>query len=295
MTATCASYQSIPHAVRAANAFYSPPRKALLLGYFCGVADARRRNPARRPDLRRHCRPTSWRTRRRTRCWMDCTAFSSGRATTTCLRSTRRSPISWPSSSTSRCPNCCGTQSSPHAAQLRRSELLGGLAVQLGRAIGKYAGLRNAIGAFESGSEEACDAKARGTRRPGSHTLNAKLRPSLSKRAVWQRSVLVQVTETMRRNLLLQPGLKLGKLAEWPQFAQLLRISPLSREAFREAPVRPRSVIELLVAEDDRRSGVTPVLRTPKNGGYLPRWSPPEWTSVRDGSSPQSSRMRRLG
>ena len=40
-----------------------PARKALLLGYFCGVADARGRNPARPPDLRRHCRPTSWRTR----------------------------------------------------------------------------------------------------------------------------------------------------------------------------------------------------------------------------------------
>src|SRR5579859_4526463 len=39
--------------------------------------------------------------------------------------------------------------------------------------------------------------------------------------------------------------------------------------------------------------GVDPLRRTPENGGYLPRWSPPEWTSARGAGSPKNSNLRR--
>jgi hypothetical protein len=38
--------------------------------------------------------------------------------------------------------------------------------------------------------------------------------------------------------------------------------------------------------------GVDPLRRTPEDGGYLPRWSPPEWTSARGAGSPKSSKPR---
>ena len=68
-----------PHALREANAYYSPAKKALLFGYFPALATTTRATTCRAAWSSPACRTTSSRTRRRTRCSTACTGASSSR------------------------------------------------------------------------------------------------------------------------------------------------------------------------------------------------------------------------
>ena len=135
-----------PHALRAKNAYYSPERKALLLGYFTAL-DVRA--PERRcPEAWSSppSRTTSSRTRRRMRCSTACTGVSANPPTRTSSRSTRRLPTSSRCSSTSPCRKRCATRSRATRGDLEKQNLLGQLAVQFGEATGRYGALRDYIG-----------------------------------------------------------------------------------------------------------------------------------------------------
>src|SRR5579859_7852409 len=71
-----------------------------------------------------------------------------------------------------------------------------------------------------------------------------------------------------------------------------LRRHSVSRPS--SAATHPRSVGWVRGSSPNSRGdGVDPLRRTPENGGYLPRWSPPEWTSARGAGSPKNSNLRR--
>jgi hypothetical protein len=104
-----------PHALRAANAYYSPDKKALLLGYFNA---AKSNSGDVRPEgiVFSALSLISSHTRRRTLCSTVSTGASASRRIPTCWHSTRLSPTSSRCSSISRCPRRCCTRSSPFAA-----------------------------------------------------------------------------------------------------------------------------------------------------------------------------------
>ena len=109
-----------PHALRQANAFYSPQEVALLFGYFEADADdpgdhmpGSRVYSCLSHDIIAHSPPTQSST--------GCTAGSTSRPTRTCSRCTKASPTSWPSCSTSRSRRCCSRKSPGRAATWRPS------------------------------------------------------------------------------------------------------------------------------------------------------------------------------
>ena len=134
-----------PHALREANAYYSPDKKALLFGYFPASESSPGENlPG--GTVFSACRTTSSPTRRRTPCSTASTAGTGSRPIPTCSPSTRRSPTSSPCSSTSRCPEALRHQIARTRGDLGKQNLLGELAQQFGEAIGHYGALRSAIG-----------------------------------------------------------------------------------------------------------------------------------------------------
>ena len=95
-----------PHALREANAYYSPDKIALLLGYF----PSRFPGPAETPLavwFLHVCRTISSLMNPLTRCSMGFTIDIKKRPTVTSWRSMRHLPILSPSFSISSCPNCC--------------------------------------------------------------------------------------------------------------------------------------------------------------------------------------------
>ena len=115
------------------------------------------------------CRTTSSPTRRRTRCSTACTRASTSRRTATSTPSTRRSPTSWRCSSTSRIRPSSRARSAERAAISHSESLLGQLAQQFGRATGRGAALRDALGGVD---EETGTWKPR---TPDPHALDSTL------------------------------------------------------------------------------------------------------------------------
>jgi hypothetical protein len=179
MIATCASCESIRTPFEPRTRL-QPAAQGAPAWLFCGVVDV----PVETLPgglIFAACRPTSWRTRRRTRSWMGCTVFFFKPSNNDVLAFHEEfadiaalfQQFSMPELLRHAIVTTRGA-----AAAVRAARRTGG---PIGSRHRQVRGPRNAIGAFECGKLGSLQGRgSRSTRRPGSHTLNAKLRPSLS-------------------------------------------------------------------------------------------------------------------
>ena len=150
-----------PHALREANAYYSPQKKALLFGYFPASADDPAAQPAGRHGVHlpvaRHRRPRDDPRPARRHAPALHRAEQPGRPGVPRGVRRRRRPV--PALLASR--RCSAHQIARTRGDLASQNLLGQLAQQFGQAIGSHGALRDAIGEVEPADGQVAAAGAR--------------------------------------------------------------------------------------------------------------------------------------
>ena len=171
---SCAGCASTRTRCATATPTTRPPKKALLFGYFPVSLEGRGQHAgddrlhlplARHRRSRDDARPA----RRRS------PALQRADEPPTSTPSTRRSPTSWRCSSTSRIPTVLESQIRRTRGDLDSENLLGQLAQQFGRATGRGAALRDALGGLDEATGSGSLARRTRTRsnRRSAHTTAA--------------------------------------------------------------------------------------------------------------------------
>ena len=161
-TSSCARLRIYPHALREANAYYSPEKKALLFGYFpASTSDPGHNLPGGTVFT---CLSHDIIAHETTHALLDGLHRRFIEPTNPdCWRSTRRSPTSWRCSSTSPSRRALRDQIRRTRGDLAAQNLLGQLAQQFGQALGSHGALRDALGEVdpETGEWEPQQARPR--------------------------------------------------------------------------------------------------------------------------------------